>query len=66
MHRFEALYFMHTFRAGNIFIFDQFATLDNVYKRKKVMGWLAQKNGLILQIFMDFEMYGFVAFTSFK
>jgi len=32
MHRFEALYFMRSFRAGNIFIFDQFATLDNVYK----------------------------------
>ena len=55
---------MRNFRAWNIFIFDQFATLDNVYKWKKVMGWLAQKNGLILQIFMDFEMYGFGAFTS--
>ena len=55
---------MRNFRAWNMFIFDQFATLDNVYKWKKVMGWLAQKNGLILQIFMDFEMYGFGAFSS--
>ena len=46
-------------------IFEQYATLDNTWKWKKVMGWLAQKKHLVFQIlmdFIDFKMDGIMAY----
>ena len=48
-------------------IFEQYATLDNTWKWKKFMGWLAQKKDLILRIlidFMDFKTESIVAYKT--
>ena len=44
-------------------IFKQYATIDNAYKWEKMTGWLVEKKDLVLQIFMDFEVDGIVAYT---
>ena len=52
---------------NNFYTFDQYATLDNAYKWKKNMRWLAQKRDPIFQLlmdFIDFKMYSIAAYKT--
>ena len=60
-------FFSATFAQLFFRIFEQNATLDNVWKWEKMTGSLVEKRDLVFQIFMDFmdfKMDGIVADTS--